>query len=347
MAEEQKMFTVGPPPHWRAKNSVHQMNYAFILALAPAALIGAIAYSFGDDAITHVGWGGGLWTDFLRLMVDEFGVPAGVLNLAGPLGLLALGAGLGLTAEYAIQVAFRQPYHATNGHGALMGLIVAMLLPPTVPWWVLVVGVVVAILIGKQIYGGIGSYPFHPALVGWLIVLLSWQNHVYPVGMESIAAMHWVAIYVTAMGGLALVALGHINYRTPIAVILGVVIGSVAFYLITPENALWAQRNFQLSLSSGTPLLSFKLGAGSPITQLITGHVMLAAFFLSTDTTSSPANSIPQWLFGIGVGVTIMLIRTYGVWPDAVPFAVMLMNVLSPLLDKIRPRPVKVVMQDA
>jgi electron transport complex protein RnfD len=298
------------------------MNYAFILALGPAAVVGAIAYGFGPDAAVSVGAGADVFSEIVRFLVRELGVNANVLSMGGALGVLALATGTGVLSEYAIQIAFRQPYHAMNGHGALMGLIIGVLMPPTVPWWVVVIGVVVAILVGKQIYGGIGGYPFHPALVGWLILLLSWQNHIYPVGMSSIASMHSVAILFTFLGGVTLVALGHVRWQIPFGVILGVVASAVIFQQLYPDKV------------------------ADPFTQIATGHVILAAFFIATDSTSSPANNLSMWIFGIGTGVMVMLIRTYGVWPDAVPFAVILMNVLSPLLDKIRPRPIQVVIQN-
>ena len=290
MSSEQKIFTVGPAPHWRTKSSITKTNYAFLLALMPAAIVSA------------------------------FSQP-GFSEIARVIGLLALGAGTGLLTEYIIQLLMRQPYHATNGHGALMGLIFVMILPLTVPWWLVVLGVILSILVGKQIYGGIGGYPFHPAMVGYLIVLLSYSNLVYPIDMKTIAAAQPVIIYLTIVGGVVLLFLRHIKWQIPVAVIIGVLISSAIFKFVYPDM-------------------------DCPLTQLMSGHVMLAAFFLATDSTSSPANRIPMWIFGIGVGVMIMLIRVYGVWPDAIPFAVMLMNILNPLIDRIRPRPKEMVIQN-
>ncbi len=327
MESRETLFTVGPGPHWRSKTSVTQMNYAFILALLPAAAIGVIAHGFMTDEMHVLGRATGLeW--LLGSIVREFGISPGLLASIGAGGVLAMGMGVGVAAEYLIQVLFRQPYHAMNGHGALMGLLVAMFMPVSVPWWTLVIGVFLAILIGKQLYGGIGSYPFHPAMVGWLILLLSWPHHIYPVGMKSIASAHFAVILTTAAGGIALCALGHIRWQIPAAVIGGVILGSLIFGSVAPE----------------------KLGGGSlaeiMAAQFISGHVIIAAFFLATDSTSSPTNNLPAWLFGICMGLLIMLIRTYGQWPDAIPFAVLLSNVLNPLLDRIRPKVTEVVIQN-
>ncbi|HUT56161.1 MAG TPA: RnfABCDGE type electron transport complex subunit D [bacterium] len=314
------LFTVGPPPHWRAESSITRMNYAYILALLPAAGVGCIAYGFGPEALQSLGVGTGVFSRALGFLVRELGIPVAVFSMIGAMAVVALGMGTGILAEYAVQILFRQPYHVTNGHGALMGLIIGVMMPPTVPWWVVVVGVTIAIVVGKQIYGGIGAYPFHPAMIGWMILLLSWQNHIYPVGMDSIAAQHEVVIFFTFLGGIMLVALGHVRWQIPLGVILGVALSTPLFHLAKPELA-------------------------GPLAQLATGNVMLAAFFISSDSTCSPVNHAPMLIYGVFTGAMIMLIRTFGVWPDAVPFAVLLMNVASPLLDKIHPRPVKVVIQ--
>jgi len=318
MSLETPKYTVGPAPHWRRGSSISRMNYAFILALAPTVLAGAIVHSFGSKAAALTA-GSGVFARMINAVAESLGMNTNILWLAGVLGTVAFAMGAGLLIEYVCQVMMRQPYHAVNGHGALMGLIFALLMPPSVPWWVLLFGIIVTIVIGKQIFGGLGGYPMHPAIVGWLVILLSWSHYIYPVGMGSIAAVHPAVVICTGVGGLALVALGYIQWRIPCGVIVGLVVATIIF---------------QSKLTGG------------PLDQLMTGHVMLAAFFIATDSTSSPANKIPMWLYGFGLGFMIILIRAYGVWPDAVPFAVILMNVLNPLLDRIRPKVKKVVIQN-
>jgi electron transport complex protein RnfD len=117
-------------------------------------------------------------------------------------------------------------------------------------------------------------------------------------------------VLVTALGGIALCLLGYIRWQTPLGVILGVAVFTLVF-----GGAL----------------------DGGIFAQLSSGHVMLAAFFIATDSTCSPANRLAVFLYGILIGALIMLIRAYGVWPDAIPFAVLLANLLNPHLDHIRP----------
>ena len=127
------MFTVGHAPHWRTRRSITRMNYLTILALLPACLAGAIGQAFGARA-AHLDASMGAMSDVVRVLVVEMGLDSGVLWLFGILGSLALAAGLGILFEYLVQVALRQPYRAGDGHGALMGLLVALLMPPSAPW---------------------------------------------------------------------------------------------------------------------------------------------------------------------------------------------------------------------
>lgn len=310
MIPEPVKFTVGASPHWRTSSSITKMNLVFLLTLLPTAVIGVAVLAFGARDVELTGAFGPL-NVLLETGVAEMGVGTGSLWLFGILGTLALGMGTGLLAEYACQILMRQPYHATNGHGVLMGLILALMCPPGVPWWIVVFGVILTIFIGKQIFGGIGGYPMHPAMVGWLIIVLSWPHALYPVGAASIGAANPAVIGVTALGGLALCASGYVRWQIPLGVLLGV--------------------------GAATLLFHGKLDGGI-VEQLFTGHIMLMAFFIATDTTASPANRLASFLFGVTLGVLVMLIRAYGVWADAVPFAVILANTLNPLLDRIRPR---------
>ncbi|MGK5091362.1 RnfABCDGE type electron transport complex subunit D [Deltaproteobacteria bacterium TL4] len=305
-------LTVGYAPHWRSKISLAKINFAFIFALIPAIFTGAVV-QFYSARTAELNATLGPINRVLKSFVLEMGLNANFLWFSGIFGTVALGIGAGILSEYLCQVSMRQPYHVTNGHGALMGLILTLMMPPSVPAWVLVVGIFLSIFIGKQLFGGIGSYPMHPVMVGWLLVLLSWPQYVYPIGMTSIASAHSSVIVATAVGGVVLCLLGTIRYEIPVAVILSVVLFS----------------------------LVFQSKIGGVADQLLAGHVVLAAFFIATDSTCSPANKIARWVYGFGVGFLIMLIRAYGIWPDSVPFAILLMNILNPLIDRLRPKVIK------
>lgn len=310
MAPSSPTFTVGAAPHWRRRTSLARLHWTTLLALVPATVVGAATHAFGERS-AELDASSGMMNRLIQTLAVELGLDSGALWFLGILGTVALGLGLGMFFEYASQVLMRQPYRATDGHGALVGMLLALLMPPTVPAWVLAIGVAVAVFLGKQIYGGVGGYPMHPAAVGWLVLLLSWPDHVYPVGSASIAAAGPATVIATAAGGLLLWLGGHI--RPQIA--LGVLAGAAVFALA-----------FQGHLT------------GAFADQFLTGHVVLCAFFLAADPTCSPANRRAMWVYGFGAGFLILLIRAYGIWPDAVPFAVLLVNILNPLLDRMRPR---------
>lgn len=310
MTDSKPMLTVGVAPHLRSRATTARWHYSAILALLPTVFLGAVGHAFGERA-TELATSYGPLNRVIRLLVIELGLDSGVLWFFGILGTVALAMGFGIFVEYATQVAMRQPYRALDGHGALMGLLVALLLPPTVPWWTLFAGIVAAIVLGKQLFGGIGGYPMHPAAVGWLVLILSWPNLVYPVGAASIATATSWSVLATLAGGLALWLAGAIRPQIALGTLLGVAVFSLVF----------------------APQLEGGIAA-----QFLSGNVFLAAFFLAPDPTCSPANRRPMWVYGFGVGFLILLIRAHGIWPDAVPFAIVLMNAVTPLLDLWRPR---------
>jgi len=303
------LFRVGAAPHLRSPRSLTALHHETVLALMPAVLFGAIAHASGsratalDPAAAGIGSLGRLVASLTRAM----GVDSGPLWLLGILGTVALASGFAVLVEYLVQVAMRQPYRALDGHAALMGVLLALLLPPSVPVWVLLVGVAVTVFLGKQVFGGIGSYPMHPAVVGWLVLVLSWPNWIYPVGMDSVAAASPATVAVTALGGLALWFRGVIRPQIPLGVLAGVAVFALVF---------------------GGRL------EGGFADQFVHGHVVLAAFFLATDPTCSPAYPRAMAVYGFALGFLIVLIRAYGVWVDAVPFAVILMNIVTPLIDR-------------
>ena len=315
-APKPPVLSVGAAPHVRRPGGLAWLHAGMLLALVPTAFAGAAGHAFGPKAAAGLPAASGSLSGILNVLSREMGVDAGPLWFFGILGALALSAGFGALAEYVTQVAMRQPYRAIDGHGALTGLLLALVLPPTVPAWVLIVGIVVSVFLAKQLFGGIGGYPMHPAMVGYMVLLLSWPNHVIAVGSASMGAPTPTAVLATAAGGLLLWARGSIRPPITLGVLAGVAVFALAFAGRLP---------------------------GSFADQFLTGHVVLCAFFIATDPTSSPANQRAMWIYGFGVGFFIVLIRAYGVWPEAAPFAVLLMNVVNPLLDKVRPKPLRAV----
>jgi electron transport complex protein RnfD len=281
-------------------------------------------------------------------------LPAVVLGIsqygASALGVISLSISCAMLWELLLNKAMGKPVSIGDGNAAVVGLLFAMLLPASTPWWTIVIGTFLAIVVGKQIYGGIGCNPFHPSLVAFAIVTLSWKaivnfdaalvdydlgfNMVYPLGAVKHFGAQAAANYNCydllmglqaggigatfglglILGGIYLIVRGIIRWEISLSFIVGIVVTAQLFHLSDPE-----------------------LYAG-PWFHLLTGYTLLGAFFLATEDSSSPVNMIPMFLYGIFAGVLTILIRNIGFFVDGVVFAILMMNVANPLLDKIRPR---------
>lgn len=246
-------------------------------------------------------------------------------------------------------------------------VLLGLALPPWSPWWLLLVATGFAVVFGKQLFGGLGQNPFNPAMLGYVVVLVS-----FPVEMTSWPAAHAV----TLQGGLA-----HMFAGTPWldgwsqATVLDSLKNNQGLTL----DELWQGYNgfgWLSSLDSELTNLAFLLGGlwllhkrvytwhapvgmlaalfvmslvfwggsgsesnGSPLFHLFSGATMLGAFFIVTDPVSSATSTRGRLLFGIGAGVLIYIIRSWGGYPDAIAFSVLLMNLCAPTLDYFtRPR---------
>lgn len=262
-----------------------------------------------------------------------------------------------------------------DGSALLTGLLVAMSLPPWAPWWIGVVGSGIAIVLGKQVYGGLGQNLFNPAMLARVALLIS-----FPIEMTT-----WVDVkpllfgpgvfdsMIITLGGhsadavtgattLGAVKTGFSQQETLPGLLLGYS-GFQAFLgwergslgetssLLLLGGGLWLLRqgiiqwHAPLSLLLSIILLSslFHLIDAqhylSPWIHLNSGALMLVAFFIATDYVTSPNTPLGQVIFGMGCGVLIFVIRSWGGYPEGTGFAILLMNAVTPLIDHyIRPR---------
>jgi electron transport complex protein RnfD len=252
--------------------------------------------------------------------------------------------------ELLMNIVMRRPVSIGDGNAAVIGLLLAMLLPATTPWWMVVVGTFLAIVVGMQIYGGIGCNPLNPTLVALAILMLSWKgmmnfdetlvnydlgfNMVYPLaavkyfGAGAAADYNIIGLLMgqhsggigstfglgLIIGGLYLILRGHIRWEISLSFIAGVFLTALVFNIADPNEY------------------------AKPMFHLLTGYTLIGAFFLATEDSSSPVNFIAMLLYGACAGVLTVLIRNIGFFVDGVVFAILMMNVANPLLDKIRPK---------
>ena len=246
----------------------------------------------------------------------------------------------------------------------LTGLLLAFNLPSNLPWWIVVIGAFVAIAIGKMSFGGLGQNVFNPALVGRVFLLISFPVQMTtwprPLGFDS--------NYVDAMtGATPLAAMKQIVKHGDTSALsklpelwdsfIGLIGGSFgevcALALIVGGLLLIITRvitwHIPVSILATVALFAAVTGwcgalpegmttANYVLLSLCTGGLMLGAFFMATDYVTSPMSPWGKIIFGIGIGFIVMVIRTWGAYPEGVSFAILIMNACVPLLNKIRPK---------
>ncbi len=275
-----------------------------------------------------------------------FGPPALAVLLIATLGCMA--------AEVICQCLMGQPVSSADGSAAVTGVLLAFNLPPTSPWWLTLLGAVIAIVIGKQVYGGLGSNPFNPALVARVVLLISfpvhmttwslpaplgsgldlvttatplgvWKNAVMLTGhappeMQAGTLSFFLGDMPGCVGEVSALALllgaAYLFYRRiltwhiPVAYLGTVVLLSGIFWLVNPEKY------------------------PDPVFHLVTGGLILGAFFMATDMVTTPVSMTGMLVFGVGCGVLTVMIRLFGGYPEGVSFAILLMNAATPLIDR-------------
>ncbi|CAM3763535.1 Electron transport complex protein RnfD [Vibrio aerogenes CECT 7868] len=297
----------------------------------------------------------------------------------GTLIQLVLGLLLAVLLEGVVMKLRKRPVGAAidDYSGLVTAWLLAVAIPPLAPWWVLFTGMFFAIIIAKQLYGGMGQNPFNPAMIGYVVLLISfplqmtsWMPphslmgdpqsfrdalHVIFTGFNThgqslqqvrdsidgvtmatpldavkttiraggtaaeavrqkqfglVAGLGWEMINLAyLLGGLLLIRLRIIQWYIPVAFLGGLLVMSLTGRLISPETV------------------------ASPLMHLFSGATMLGAFFIATDPVSASTTVKGRLIFGAFIGVMVVIIRTWGGYPDGVAFAVLLANMCVPLID--------------
>lgn len=235
-----------------------------------------------------------------------------------------------------------------DGSAAVTGLLLAMILPATIPWWMAVIGAVAAIIVGKQVYGGIGHNIFNPALVGRAILFVSWGSYmggnIWPVpklfefGADIAAvtsatplANQGEALKVTLSQLITGNVAGCLGETSALAILLG------AFWLFYKKHIDWRIPGgylgavFVMGALFGEGFYHGYLTTG--LFHLLAGGVLLGALFMATDLVTSPVAPAGKLIFGVGCGLITMVVRLFGTFPEGVTFAILIMNALTPVID--------------
>jgi electron transport complex protein RnfD len=311
-----KKFIVSHAPFWHYGSNITERSYHTMLAALPAVLMGLFYY----------------------------GTPA--------IAVAALSVSSAIGWELAINKVTKQTITIGDGNAALIGLLFAMLVPATMPWWAVLTGTFIAVVIGKHIFGGIGGNVFNPVVLAVAILAISWKylldfdaallNYdpgfmmaaplvkLKAFGVDAVKDYSYVGLLFGRQaggigsgfglgliaGGVYLILRGFIRWEIALSFLAGVFVMASVFYVIDPGRF------------------------ADPFFHLITGYTLIGAFFLATEDSASPVNFIPMLIYGIVGGIVTVLIRNIGVYADGVLYAILVINLIQPLVDKIRPQAV-------
>ena len=252
--------------------------------------------------------------------------------------------------EYLItRFLLKRPNTTGDWSAAVTGVLLALNLPATSPWWMVLIGAIVAIGVAKMTFGGLGQNLFNPALVGRVFLLIS-----FPVAMTdwgpvqgfiggADAATGATPLGLAKEGGIeAIRNLDYLNMLymniggsagelSAIAIIIGFIY-LLARKVIRPHITLsiW----ITVFVFSGIMWLADPSAYTDPIFNLLTGGILLGSVFMATDYVTSPMSAKGGIIFGVGIGLITMLIRYFGSYPEGVSFAILIMNSTVPLINK-------------
>ena len=315
-------------PHHHSLNKTSRLMVWVLLATLPGLAVQSYFYGYGT--LINL-----LWASFLAL-----GFEAIVLGLR------------------------RRPImpYLTDGSALVTAFLIALALPPFSPWWLTLVAVLFSIIFAKHLYGGLGNNPFNPAMVGYALCLIA-----FPVSMTQWAGteatltfgQQWQWFWLESVtggidswtratpldlmrrtNGLTLTEVASSNPQLGLGLVASMWI-NLAYLL--GGLILLAARVFTLhapvAMLAGLGFCAGLFHMGEPdlypsaSQHLLTGATMLSAFFIVTDPVSGATSRKGKLVFGVGVGILVFIIRSFGSYPDAFAFAILLMNLSAPLID--------------
>ena len=309
-------LTISGSPHVHGELSVKKIMCMVIVALIPAFLVSVYFFGFNAVRVTLISVASCVLTEFL---IQKYM----------------------LKGENTI----------SDGSAILTGMLLAFNVPSNIPWWMIVVGSVVAIGIAKMSFGGLGKNPFNPALVGRVFMLISFPVAMttWPVphplfssavtdavtgpttlgllkegGAEAVSNINYWDMLVgntggslgemcaiaLILGGLFLIIMKIIDWQTPVIIIATVALVACIAWLVDPTHYV------------------------NPLYHILSGGLMLGAFFMATDMVTTPMTTGGKCIFALGVGLITIIIRLWGQYPEGMSFAILIMNAAVPLINK-------------
>ena len=298
----QKNLAVSSSPHLRDKVTTRRIMQEVCLALAPA------------------------------------GIAAIILFGASAAALIAASVVTAVLAEFCWNKLNKQKTTVGDWSAVVTGLLLAYNLPANAPVWIAVVGAIIAIILVKQMFGGIGSNFMNPALAARAILFVSWSSL-----MTSYPATQFMTDVTSSATPLNLLGKGTVEGVNLMDLFLGNVPGVLGetcklalllggVYLILRGIVDWKIPVTFIATVFVCYLV--KDGAEMALYQILSGGLFLGAFFMATDYATSPVTNVGRVIMGVGCGLFLFVIRAYASYPEGCSFAILLMNVATPLIDK-------------
>ena len=317
-----KKLLVSPSPHIHGKENTRNLMRDVIIALLPAVAVSIYYFGFSAIKLVLVGVSSCMLVEFL---IQKF-----------------LLKGKCTICDYS---------------AALTGLLLALNLPPNSPWWLMVIGAIVAIGVAKMTFGGLGQNLFNPALVGRVFLLVSFPvlmtdwtapASFFGASLDAASGATPLALVKEAVAAgtpiseifaqnpslsysqLLCARVGSAGEISAIALLLGFVYLLVR-RVIKPHITLsiWAT----VFVFSGILWLCNPEQFTDPVFNLLTGGMLLGSIFMATDYVTSPMSEKGMIIFGVGIGIITILIREFGAYPEGISFAILIMNATVPLIN--------------
>ncbi|MBP5643260.1 MAG: RnfABCDGE type electron transport complex subunit D [Bacteroidales bacterium] len=307
-------LTISGSPHVHGDLSVKKIMYLVILALMPAFAVSVYFFGFNAIRVTLISVATCVLTEFL---IQKYLMK----------GECTIG----------------------DGSAILTGILLAFNVPSNIPWWMVVVGGIVAIGIAKMSFGGLGKNPFNPALVGRVFMLIS-----FPVAMTTWPVPNqnfWSVDVITGPTTLGLLkeggvnAVSNINYWDMLIGNTGGSFGEMCamaliiggLFLIIMKIIDWQTPFIIIATVALVSFICWRIDPTTyvnPLYHILSGGLMLGAFFMATDMVTSPMTIGGKCIFALGVGLLTIIIRLWGQYPEGMSFAILIMNAVVPLINK-------------
>jgi len=307
---------VSPSPHIHANVSTRRIMLDVIIALMPAVIVSILFYGWSELLIMAV--------SVLSCVLLEWAITKWLLKTPSTIGDLS---------------------------AVVTGVLLAMNLPSTTPWWIVVIGAIVAIGVAKMTFGGLGQNVFNPAITGRVFLLISFPQQMtnwtaapgFIHATDAISGSTLLGVY--SEGGMeALQAMGY-PQNTSLFFDIGGSAGEISaiallvgfiYLLVRKVIKPWIPLSIFgtiIAFSGICYLVNPDVFTG-PVFNLLTGGVILGACFMATDYVTSPMTTLGGVIYGIGIGLIVMLIRYFGSYPEGMSFAILIMNMTVPLLNQ-------------